>query len=263
MRHYYERPINPQFYGRIVNTMVLFLALPNDSQYVALKIYLAGKAGKKPQVEHLRLDPLHGNDHPGKSCICKLLTHFSNKGPKGQYLCLVHGPLDISANDVLKWILGRMMALEGMKACIRQLLIGLDLQPNNLLMPAPDKTALASFEEKENNDFGGARVDDGEEHGEIIMPNPYQATEVILKANWDREVDIWNAAMIAWDINSDGIFDDLVNLAELVALLGRPPPKLLSKDLAPIPELTLEGLATDITADDKEGFLRWLRMALQ
>ncbi|KAB8238991.1 uncharacterized protein BDW43DRAFT_72400 [Aspergillus alliaceus] len=137
-------------------------ALPNDSQYVALKIYLAGKAGKKPQVEHLRLDPLHGDDHPGKSCICKLLTHFSNKGPKGQYLCLVHGPLDISANDVSKWILGRMMALEGMKACIRQLLIGLgflhsvprvidtDLQPNNLLMPAPDKTALASFEEKEN-----------------------------------------------------------------------------------------------------------------
>ncbi|KAB8238990.1 uncharacterized protein BDW43DRAFT_305877 [Aspergillus alliaceus] len=57
------------------------------------------------------------------------------------------------------------------------------------------------------------------------MPNPYQATEVILKANWDREVDIWNAAMI----NSDVIFDDLVNLAELVALLGRPPPKLLSK----------------------------------
>ncbi|KAF5863552.1 hypothetical protein ETB97_009796 [Aspergillus alliaceus] len=57
------------------------------------------------------------------------------------------------------------------------------------------------------------------------MPNPYQATEVILKANRDREVDIWNAAMI----NSDGVFDDLVNLAELVALLGPPPPKLLSK----------------------------------
>jgi non-specific serine/threonine protein kinase len=78
--------------------------------------------------------------------------------------------------------------------------------------------------------------------------------------------------------NADGIFDDRVHLAELVGLLGPPPAEFLEghhlssvfwnksgnwKDLAPIPGKTLESLATDIRGEDKEGFLRWLRLALQ
>ncbi|GIJ90528.1 hypothetical protein Asppvi_009485 [Aspergillus pseudoviridinutans] len=99
--------------------------------------------------------------------------------------------------------------------------------------------------------------------------------------------------MKAWDIvsphplvddrNTDGVFDDRVHLAELVALLGSPPPEFLEghhlssvfwdtsgnwkdlvwKDLAPIPGKSLESLATNIRGEDKEGFLRWLRLALQ
>lgn len=219
-------------------------------------------------------------------------------------------------------------------------LICLDLQLKNLLLPTPKPEALFEFEEEELrmpsarkvlqdrtiykssrfppgdglplfSDFGEARLGD-EEHNEDIMPDPYRAPEVILRANWDYKVDIWSVAMVvsplpsyeilqvagienmlicmlkAWDIvssstlikgrNPDGIFDDRVHLAELVALLGCPPPEFRErshlssvfwdnsgtwKGLAPIPDITLESLAVNIKGDDKDGFLRWIRRALQ
>ncbi|PGH07918.1 CMGC/SRPK protein kinase [Helicocarpus griseus UAMH5409] len=191
-----------------------------------------------------------------------------------------------------------------------------DLQLKNLLLPTPEQKALLDFEERESealparkllkdrtiytcsrfplsngipllSDFGEARFGD-EEHNEDIMPNVYRAPEVILKMNWDYKVDIWSVAMVAWDIvsphtlfdgkNRDGIFDDRVHLAELVALIGPPPPefremsKLSSifwdedgnwKELAPVPDITLESLAANISGEDKDGFLRWLRAALK
>ncbi|GLA96481.1 hypothetical protein AtubIFM57143_003948 [Aspergillus tubingensis] len=133
-----------------------------------------------------------------------------------------------------------------------------DLQLKNLLLPTPKPKALFEFEEEELrmptarkvlqdrtiykssrfppgdglpllSDFGEARLGD-EEHNEDIIPDPYEAPEVILRANWDYKVDIWSVAMVAWDIvslstlirgrSSDGIFDDRVHLGELVALLG-------------------------------------------
>lgn len=67
-------------------------------------------------------------------------------------------------------------------------------------------------------------------------------------------------------------------MAEPVALLGPPPPEFRKqrhlrsafldesgkrKEVAPIQDITLEGLAEDVQGEDKEGFLRWLRMALK
>ncbi|KAJ5569974.1 protein kinase domain protein [Penicillium hispanicum] len=120
------------------------------------------------------------------------------------------------------------------------------------------------------------------------MPNVYRAPEVILRSSWGYKVDVWNVAMVAWDIvssrtlingkNPDGIFDDRVHMAELVALLGPPPPEFRAqrhlssafwdeagnwKEVAPIPDITLESLADKVEGEDKEGFLRWIRMALQ
>ncbi|KAE8369968.1 U4/U6 small nuclear ribonucleo protein PRP4 [Aspergillus caelatus] len=191
-----------------------------------------------------------------------------------------------------------------------------DIQLKNLLLPTPMPKALSDFEEREVktqsarkvlqdrtiytssrfppgdglpllSDFGEARFGD-QQHSEDIMPNHYRAPEVILRSSWDYRVDIWNAGMVAWDIvnpftlvdgrNPDGVFDDRFHLAELVALLGSPPPEFRQrshlssvfwdnagdwKGLTPIPDKTLEGLAVNIKGEDKEGFLRWLRRALQ
>lgn len=65
-------------------------------------------------------------DHPGKRFIRKLLDHFIIEGPHGRHICLVHEPLGINANELLRWIPGQAMTLEEMKPCIRQLLIILD-----------------------------------------------------------------------------------------------------------------------------------------
>ncbi|KAI9925479.1 hypothetical protein MW887_005860 [Aspergillus wentii] len=62
----------------------------------------------------------------------------------------------------------------------------------------------------------------GKKHDDDIMPNVYRAPEVALKMDWDCK----------W------------------------------KDLAPIPDIKLEGLASDIKGDNKEGFLRFMRKAL-
>ncbi|KAB8273728.1 kinase-like domain-containing protein [Aspergillus minisclerotigenes] len=191
-----------------------------------------------------------------------------------------------------------------------------DLQLKNLLLPGPDTSYLSRFEEAEVTDpsprkmlkdrtiykalgflpkgglpiladFGEARLGN-KEHNEDIMPNAYRAPEVILRSNWGYKVDIWSVAMVTWDIvssrtlingkNPDGIFDDRVHMAQLVALLGPPPPEFRKqrhlssafwdesgnwKEVAPVPDITLESLAEKVEGEDKEGFLRWLRMALQ
>ncbi|GKZ24619.1 hypothetical protein AbraIFM66951_012023 [Aspergillus brasiliensis] len=195
-------------------------------------------------------------------------------------------------------------------------LIHTDLQLKNLLLPAPSPEVLSDFEEQVSSrpaprkvlqertiytsssfpagdglpllgDFGEARFGD-EEHSDNIMPDYYRAPEVILKSNWDYKVDIWSVGMVAWDIVSpktiidgksvDDIWDDGAHIAELVALLGPPPPAFLRKapmswvfwdesgnwkNLVPIPDRSLEKLAADIQGEDVEGFLRWLRLALQ
>lgn len=67
-------------------------------------------------------------------------------------------------------------------------------------------------------------------------------------------------------------------MAELIALLGPPPREFRErshlssvfwddsgnwKNLAPIPNNTLESLVEEVEGEDKEGFLNWLSMALQ
>ncbi|PWY95974.1 kinase domain protein [Aspergillus sclerotioniger CBS 115572] len=300
-----------------------------DSKYVVLKIYVTGQNRNHELEIYKRMDAVEAH-HPGKDFIRKLLDHFSIEGPHGQHICLVHQPLGMSADTLLqKYIPGKLMTLEEMKPCIRQLLIGLDflhsaahiihtdLQLKNMLLPVTDIKKLSSLEEREVNapsprkvlkdrtiylstiynaggdglpllsDFGEARFGDVENNADI-MPNMYRAPEVVFKESWDYKVDIWNVAMVAWDIvcsrhifngkNPDGIFDDRVHVAEMIALLGPPPAEFRErcklayvfwdeqgnwKDLAPIPDISLESLGADIRGKDKEGFFRWLRAALQ
>ncbi|GAB1201152.1 hypothetical protein APSETT444_010539 [Aspergillus pseudonomiae] len=276
------------------------------SKYVALKIFVKDRERNHELDIYNRINSVE-TDHPGRRFIRKLLNHFTIAGPHGQHICLVHEPLGISASEVMKWMPGQVMSLEDLKPYI---------QLKNLLLPTPMPKALSDFEEKQIkaqpprkvlldrtiyrssrfppgdglpllSDFGEARFGD-EAHNEDIMSNPFRAPEVILKSSWDYKVDIWSVAMVAWDIvstftlvdgkNPDGVFDDRVHLAELVALLGSPPPEFRQrshlssvfwdhggewKGLAPVPDRTLEGLAIDVKGEDKEGFLRWLRRALQ
>ncbi|GKZ32517.1 hypothetical protein AbraIFM66950_001986 [Aspergillus brasiliensis] len=132
----------------------------------------------------------------------------------------------------------------------------------------------------------GSAVPGDIEHLEDIQPDIYRAPEVILEAPWGYSVDIWNI----WNIFEGGslftgydpefqAYRSRAHLAEIIQLLGPPPPGLLSSgklrykffsddgdflaqsllgDKSP-----LEDRETSLEGSDKIPFLRFMRKMLQ
>ena len=106
-------------------------------------------------------------------------------------------------------------------------------------------------------DFGSARMGQ-EKHRGDVMPDVYRAPEVILDMEWDSKIDIWSVGLMVshplgsvslsprkgthvdqlWDLyqggrlffaRKNGKLDDEQHLAEMVSLLGSPPPEFLER----------------------------------
>ncbi|EGN94448.1 hypothetical protein SERLA73DRAFT_188352 [Serpula lacrymans var. lacrymans S7.3] len=88
-------------------------------------------------------------------------------------------------------------------------------------------------------DLGEARFQKGS-HTDDIQPYQYRASEVILNIPLDEKVDIWNVAVLTWDLFEHGnLFkttggaenkeDNVYRLAYMIALLGPPPKDLLQQ----------------------------------
>ncbi|KAK6004806.1 hypothetical protein QM012_008668 [Aureobasidium pullulans] len=192
-----------------------------------------------------------------------------------------------------------------------------DVQPNNLLMGIHENTALDRLAEMATTnfmprkelpdrsiyvsqqmpltkglpsltDFSEARCGKSLQSG-LIMPNVYRAPEVILGMAWGYPVDIWSFAMTLWDLfqperlfsgrGEDGQYSESHHLAEMVAVLGTPPPEFLaasSKTSAkywdnngkwvhelPIPVISLESSEKRLSREDKKMFLSFMRKMLQ
>ncbi|KAJ5142656.1 kinase-like protein [Penicillium bovifimosum] len=139
-------------------------------------------------------------------------------------------------------------------------------------------------------DFGSA-IHGDQHHSVFIQPRIYRAPEVILGVPWTFSADIWNVGCMIWDIYEGGClftgqdpefgrYRSRAHLAEIINLLGPPPPSLLRegelKDkffssegkflnpdlltgLVPLEqrETTLDGKA------ERESFLRFMRKMLQ
>ncbi|KAG5959629.1 hypothetical protein E4U56_004889 [Claviceps arundinis] len=139
-------------------------------------------------------------------------------------------------------------------------------------------------------DFGSAIPLDDTTRCEKIQPDIYRAPEVILDIPWTSSVDIWNVGCMIWDtFEGDHLFTghdsefktyhSRAHLAEIIALLGPPPPTLLARsslrteffsdagDLCagiPIPESRpLEQRLTLLEGEERECFLRFMRKMLQ
>ncbi|KKK25907.1 hypothetical protein ARAM_003161 [Aspergillus rambellii] len=132
-------------------------------------------------------------------------------------------------------------------------------------------------------------IDRDQYHLVFIQPQIYRAPEVILGVPWTFSADIWNVGCMIWDIYEGGSlftgqdpefqrYRSRAHLAEMINLLGPPPPSLviqgelsdkffssdfLNQDLltglVPLEqrETTLEGTA------EREAFLRFMRKMLQ
>ncbi|KAL1967093.1 hypothetical protein VTN77DRAFT_3617 [Rasamsonia byssochlamydoides] len=120
------------------------------------------------------------------------------------------------------------------------------------------------------------------------MPDIYRAPEVILGMKWSYNVDIWNVAMVVWDLfehshlfqgrNPENKYDEAHHLAEMVAVLGPPPLDFLKRSEysllywdengnwrgpVPIPSVDLEQLEQRLEGEDRDGFLRFIRKMLR
>ncbi|TVY45143.1 Serine/threonine-protein kinase [Lachnellula subtilissima] len=131
------------------------------------------------------------------------------------------------------------------------------------------------------SDFGSAvRGDEKRTHD--AQPNIYRCPEVMLKTEWSYAADIWNVGTMIWDLfedkhlfygnDPDGSgYKTRAHLAEVVGLLGPPSLDLLKRGSRrnwiagiPIPKDTsLESSEENLTGEDKQEFLRFVRSMLQ
>ncbi|KAJ6111484.1 kinase-like domain-containing protein [Penicillium sp. IBT 18751x] len=70
------------------------------------------------------------------------------------------------------------------------------------------------------------------------QPDHYRAPEVILGNGWQIPADIWNFGVLLWDMiegkelfqyihDEEGRYDPQLHIAEMIALLGPPPPEII------------------------------------
>ncbi|RAH52988.1 kinase-like protein [Aspergillus piperis CBS 112811] len=186
-----------------------------------------------------------------------------------------------------------------------------DISPNNILQGVRDSSILSKMEEDELkrpiarkvlsdrsiyysrpmpvcsglpvvSDLGEARFGKEKHYGDI-MPGIYRAPEVILEMEWDYKVDIWSIGNMVWDLaeshhlfyaKENGTLSDEQHLAEMVSLMGPPPPEFLMrskrcenfwdaegnwKGSICIPEQTFGLRELHFSGEDKVLFLNFLR----
>ncbi|KAL9000350.1 MAG: hypothetical protein Q9169_001067 [Polycauliona sp. 2 TL-2023] len=139
------------------------------------------------------------------------------------------------------------------------------------------------------SDFGSAVFGDVS-HDQDVQPNVYRAPEVCLEAPWSYSIDIWNVGCLIWDLfegkhmfygndPKERKYMTRAHLAEMVALIGPPPPEILKKGKRtaeffdkngewraeiPIPPRTcLEDSENFLHGSNKEAFLRFIRKMIQ
>ncbi|KAF3482010.1 CMGC/SRPK protein kinase [Arthroderma uncinatum] len=197
-------------------------------------------------------------------------------------------------------------------------IIHTDIQPNNILLGIKDQSVLSQLEQDEIDhpvarkripgrtiylsrempitrgfpvlsDMGEARRVEAKQRG-IILPSIYRAPEVMLDMEWDNKVDIWALGQTIWtlfekghlfeNINPMGELDHGRRFAEMISLMGPPPPEFLQRSkegakywdekgnwklshIYPIPKQTLESREIQLEGENKRLFLEFMRKMLQ
>ncbi|KAJ5135234.1 kinase domain protein [Penicillium bovifimosum] len=130
-------------------------------------------------------------------------------------------------------------------------------------------------------------------HNHEIQPQPFCAPEVLLRAGWTYSANIWNLGTMLWELLAettlfDGICPDSAlysreaHIAQMIRLLGPPPPQLLSKcdpgihdnlfssqgtfkfpHLVPSEDYNLSNLTPFLDGEDKRLFIEFVLRMLQ
>ncbi|KAE8407007.1 protein kinase [Aspergillus pseudonomiae] len=230
--------------------------------------------------------------HTGTVLVRTVLDKFHLSSTDGShfYQCLVHPPLgmNIQEKNIMLNIEDESILVDFEKAEISnpspRKVVGdrVIYHSRNLGIPKKHGRPVLS-------DFGEARF--GSESGtycDDVQPFMYRAPEVLLRMPWNEKIDIWNLAVVAWDLFEQGhLFyaqdenkreSDSHHLAEMIAYLGPPPRDMLEKSeyankyfdnsgkwkcLAEIPPTSLADIESNLEGEQQENFLRFIRKMLQ
>ncbi|EEP79335.1 predicted protein [Uncinocarpus reesii 1704] len=227
-----------------------------EQRYLTLKVHVRSRK-PCPEVELAaylnKIEDIHG----GEKYVRRVVRSSSITGPHGVHPCLLYEPTGIDISNFIHQLDGGALPETMLRMTARFMLIALDylhqldiihtdIQPNNILAP-----------------------------------------EVILDMEWDNKIDIWGLAQTIWTLfecghlfdNSDpaGELDPNRRFAEMVSLLGPPPPEFLRRSKAslkywdedgnwkssfPIPTQTLESREVQLEGKNKELFLHFMRKML-
>ncbi|KAF9445372.1 kinase-like protein [Macrolepiota fuliginosa MF-IS2] len=252
-------------YGRFA---VLWLAKDlQNNEPVAIKIMIAAlddptQRGDWDESEMMKILRDRNPSSPGYQHVCHLRDDFVVEGPNGRHNCLVLDPLGVTALEIGRAFAGPI-PLVILKRMIRHILYALDylhqdcdiihtdIKGDNILLAgAPVAIGQGPVELQESElmsstfkllDFGAANKMSNR-FAQQIQPTALRSPEVIIGAEWDTKVDIWNFGCIiyefltgkplfapSWDNKGSGLSPTETHLAQIVGLLGSFPSSLLAQ----------------------------------
>ncbi|KAL8832016.1 MAG: hypothetical protein Q9170_005049 [Blastenia crenularia] len=221
---------------------------PWKQRTVALKIFTNDRHNQEEVNVYKHLMSVQSK-HPGHKYVRVALDTLTLQGPYGKHHCIVHEPMLESTLQLLDRNPSHRFTEDLLKAC--------NISPLNILLGVEDKSIFQKFiqAEQENpsarrqldgyiiytsrafdspsggsigepllSDLGAAVYGDVE-HYENAQPNVYRAPEVMLKI-WDLFED---KHLFNGKDPKERKYMTRAHLAEIIAILGPPPPELLKK----------------------------------
>ncbi|KAG8160821.1 hypothetical protein KVR01_009085 [Diaporthe batatas] len=258
-----------------------------NSQYRALKVCTRSSRGAIPAqatqeiavAEYLKTAPVQ--EHPAKSNVRTVLDSFPINCSHGTHTCLVYAPQGMTLTEFRDYLPENKLPKRLLQNTVQLLLIAMDyLHKNNVVHTVPLTNGQLVL-----SDLGSARFGQETFTGDV-MPDVYRAPEIILGMEWSSKVDLWSVGLMIWDLfegtrlfsaKKDGVLNDEQHLAEMVSLMGNPPPEFLRrskisarffndmgnwKGSIPIPNQSFEDRITQVEGEDKELLLDFVRSVL-
>ncbi|KAM5501700.1 hypothetical protein McanMca71_005162 [Microsporum canis] len=290
-----------------------------EHRYLTLKVNVRSRR-PNPEVELTNYMKSIEDTHGGEIHVRRVIESFSIDGPHGTHCCILYEPTGIDLSDFIHRLETGALPPTMLRLTVRYILIALDYihQLGIIHTGIDDQSILSQLESDELHyptsrkkmssrtiylsrempitqglpilsDMGEARRVETKQRG-IIQPSIYRAPEVMLDMEWDNKVDIWALGQTIWTIFEQGHLFENVNpmgeldhgrrFAEMISLLGPPPPEFLKRSKEsqkywdengnwklshayPIPQQTLESREIQLNGDEKKLFLDFIRKMLQ
>ncbi|KAL4966768.1 kinase-like domain-containing protein [Aspergillus stella-maris] len=286
------------------------LSTVNGRRYAILKILIQSSYMNRQRDDELKIYQhmgQHSNKHPGQDAVRTLLDTLHIDRPDDKHRCLVPPPLFESVLTFLRRNPVERLP-SAVLASLSHAFAFTDLKADNIMLGIEDDSIYDKLEKIEIEDpiprkeaaegrliymsremprpkrvghpvlcdFGSAIFGDNYRE-EFAQPNICRAPEVIISISWTYSIwDMYEGEGLFRGYDPEfGEYRSRKHLAEMINLLGPPPPEFIaegrrkdeffsSEDQVPLHQVPLEERETTLKGEeDREAFLRLMRKMLQ